>query len=91
MVADKIGTEDIINIGMNGRLRVKLPDYATIESVKNLITRAKARYPRKDGMTYATHVDKKTNTITIAVVTHEEAKDRNKEIDYERTDKNRKR
>ena len=68
MVASKVGTDDIINIGAYGRLTVTLPDFAAVESAKNLVTRAKSRHPRTDGLTYTTSVDKKTNTITIAVV-----------------------
>ena len=68
MIANKIGTDDIRNIGTGGKLTVTLPDYAAVESIKNLVTRAKVRHPREDGMTYTTSVDKKTNTITIEVV-----------------------
>ena len=68
MIASKVGTEDINSIGAYGKLVVTLPDYAACESAKNLVTRAKARHPRPDGLTYTTSVDKKTNTITIEVV-----------------------
>ena len=78
MRADKIGTEDIINIGAFGRLKVTLPDYAAVESAKNLVTRAKARHARADGLTFSTSIDKSTNTITIEVLTPEEAKLRSK-------------
>ena len=78
MVADKVGTEDIKNIGIDGKLKVTLPSYAAVESVKNLVTRAKARHPREDGMTYTTCVDKKTNTITIEVVRPENVRRKNK-------------
>ena len=78
MVANKVGTEDIINIGAFGRLKVTLPDYAAVESAKNLVTRAKARHPREDGLTYTTSVDKKTNTITIEVVKPEDVNRKNK-------------
>jgi len=74
MITNKIGTKDIINIGSYGKLRATLPNYAAVESAKNLVTRAKARHPREDGMTYMTSVDKKTNTITIEVVPFEEVK-----------------
>ena len=77
MVASKLGTEDITNIGMYGRLKVSLPSYAMIESVKNIVTRVKARYPREDGLTYTTSVDKKTNTIMIEVVKPENVRRRN--------------
>ena len=72
MIASKIGTEDIINIGAFGKLKATLPDYAAVESAKNLVTRAKARYPREDGLTYTTSTDKATNTILIACVKPEE-------------------
>lgn len=72
MVASKFGTEDILGIGAFGKLTVTLPDYATVESVKNLVTRAKSRHPREDGLTYTTSVDKKTNTITIETVRPED-------------------
>ena len=78
MVANKVGTEDILNIGAYGKLTVKLPNYAAVESAKNLVTRAKARYPRTDGMAYTTSVDKSTNTITISVVDPDAVKRRNK-------------
>jgi hypothetical protein len=78
MTANKVGTEDIINIGAYGRLKVTLPDYAAVESVKNLVTRAKARYPRADGMTYTTCVEKETNTITIEVVRPDDVRRKNK-------------
>lgn len=74
MIASKVGTEDIINIGAFGKLKVTLPDYASVESVKNLVTRAKARHPREDGLTYTTGVEKKTNTLTIEVVRPEDVK-----------------
>lgn len=78
MISNKVSTEDIVNIGMFGRLTVKLPDYAAIESAKNLVSRVKVRYPRSDGMTYTTNVDRKTNTITISVVRPENVNRRNK-------------
>ena len=78
MVANKVGTDDILNIGAFGKLTVTLPDYAAVESAKNLVTRAKARYPREDGLTYTTGVDKKTNTIVIEVVKPEDVRRKNK-------------
>ena len=78
MIANKIGTDDIVNIGAYGKLKVTLPDYAAVESAKNLVTRAKARYPRKDGLTYTTGVDKKTNTIIIEVVSPDNVRRKNK-------------
>lgn len=78
MVASKVGTEDFQNIGLFGQLKVRLPDYAAVESVKNLVTRAKVRHPRADGMTYTCSVDKKTNTITIRVVDPESLKKKSK-------------
>lgn len=78
MVANKVGTEDIINIGSFGTLKVTLPTPAAVESTKNLITRAKYLHPRADGLTYTTCVDKKTNTITISVVRPEDVRRKNK-------------
>lgn len=78
MVANKVGTEDIANIGSYGRLKVTLPDFAAIESTKNLVTRVKSRHPREDGLTYTTMVDKKTNTITIEVVKPENVRRKKK-------------
>ena len=78
MIANKVGTDDIVNIGSFGKLKVTLPDFAAVESVKNLVTRAKARHPRKDGLTYTTKVDKMTNTITIEVVKPDDVNRRNK-------------
>ena len=78
MVANKVGTEDIKSIGAFGKLIATLPNYAAVESAKNLVTRVKARHPREDGLTYTTSVDKKTNTITIEVVRPQDVKRRNK-------------
>lgn len=80
MITNHIGTDDIVNIGAFGKLTVTLPNYAAVESVKNLVTRTKARYPRTDGLTYTTSVDKKTNTIAISVVKPEDVKRRNKNL-----------
>ena len=80
MIASKVGTEDILNIGAFGRLKVTLPSFAAVESAKNLVTRAKVRHPREDGLTYTTGVDKKTNTLTIEVVRPEDVKRHNKEL-----------
>ena len=66
MISDKISTQDIVDLA-NGILKVTLPDYKAVEVAKNLVTRVKAVYPRKDGLTYTTSVDKSTNTITIMV------------------------
>ena len=71
MEATKVSTTDITNLAQ-GILEVKLPDYSACESAKNLVTRAKSRYPIKDGRTYTTNVEKKTNTITIKVVKPED-------------------
>ena len=78
MVVNKVSTEDITNIGAFGRLKVTLPDFAAVESAKNLVTRVKSRYPREDGLTYTTGVDKKTNTLTIEVVKPEDVKRKKK-------------
>lgn len=65
MVAERISTADILNIGMNGKLEVQLPDYAAIEVAKNLVSRCNVRYPRKDGGRWRTSVDRKTFKITV--------------------------
>ena len=72
MVVNKVSTTDIINIGAFGKLIATLPNFAACETAKNLVTRAKARHPRADGLTYTTSIDKRTNTITIEVVKPEE-------------------
>lgn len=74
MVVNKVGTEDIKNIGSFGKLIATLPDYAAVEVAKNLVTRAKVRHPREDGLTYQTSIDKKTNTIIIKTVRPEDVK-----------------
>jgi hypothetical protein len=78
MVSSKVSTSDINNIGSFGKLVVTLPDYAACETAKNLVTRAKSRYPRQDGLTYTTSIDKATNTITIEVVRPEDVNRKNK-------------
>lgn len=79
MIASKVGTEDIINIGAFGKLTATLPTPAAVESLKNLITRIKYVHPREDGLTYTTKVDKKTNTITVEVVKPENVRRKNKQ------------
>lgn len=78
MVADKVSTDDINNIGSYGKLIVTLPTYAAVESAKNLVTRAKVRHPREDGLTYTCSVNKSTNTLTIEVVSPENVNRHNK-------------
>lgn len=78
MIVSKLGTEDILNMGAGSIIKATLPDYAAVESVKNLVTRAKVRHPRKDGLTWTTSVDKKTNTIIIEVVRPEDVNRKNK-------------
>lgn len=78
MVSSKVSTSDIKNIGSFGKLVVTLPDYAACETAKNLVTRAKSRHPRQDGLTYTTSIDKATNTITIEVVRPEDVNRKNK-------------
>jgi len=77
MIANRVSTTDIINIGAFGKMEVTLPNFAACESAKNLVTRAKARHPRKDGLTWTCHIDKKTNTITIEVVRPEDVRRKN--------------
>ena len=76
MIVDRVGTSDIRRIGAFGSLELILPNYAAVESIKNLVTRIKARYPRQDGLTYTTKVDKSTNTLTINVVKPEDVRRR---------------
>ena len=78
MLADKVSTFDINSIGTGGSLTVTLKDYKAVESVKNLVSRAKVAYPRQDGMTYTTKVDRSTNTITISVVSPDDVNRKNK-------------
>ena len=72
MVADKISTNDIQGIGSGGTLEVKLPDYKSCISAKNLVTYTKNMYPREDGMTYTCSINRDTFTITIKVVAPED-------------------
>ena len=65
MVAERIGTSDILNIGIGGRLEVILPDYKAIESAKVLVTRCNLRYPREDGMVWRTKFNREKNMLTI--------------------------
>lgn len=78
MKASTIGTEDIINIGAFGKLTVTLPSPTAMKTVKNLVSRARAIYPRNDGLTYTTKTKKETNTITISVVKPEDVNRKNK-------------
>lgn len=68
MVSEKVSTNDIQNIGSYGTLVVKLPDYKSCMSVKNLVTYTKNMYPREDGLTYTTSIDRDTSTITIKTI-----------------------
>ena len=65
MVAEKVTTEDVKNIGAGGKLEVILPNYAAIEAAKVLVTRVKLRYPREDGYTLRTSFNRKKMSITI--------------------------
>lgn len=78
MDASTIGTEDLKNIGTNGQLKVRLPSPTAVKTVKNKISRVKKIYPRKDGMTYTYETDRKTNTITVKVVSPKEVNKKNK-------------
>lgn len=77
MVASKISTSDINNLAQH-KLVVTLPDFAAVESAKNLVTRVKSRYPLENGQTFTTKTDKATNTITIEVVRPEDVNRKNK-------------
>lgn len=65
MVAERLTTKDIRNIGQGGALEVILPDYAAVESAKVLVSRVKLRYPREDGYTLRTEFNRTKNSITI--------------------------
>lgn len=78
MKVDRVSTTDINNIGAFGKLVATLPTYAACESAKNLVTRAKARHPRADGLTYTVSIEKPTNTITIEVVRPEDVNRKNR-------------
>ena len=68
MIADKISTNDIQNIGKYGILEVTLPDYKACMSAKNLVTYTKNMYPREDGLTYTCSINRDNHTITIRTV-----------------------
>lgn len=68
MVAERISCEDIKTIGKYGLLKVTLPTYRACVSAKNLVTHVKSMYPREDGLTYSTSIDKSTNTISIKTI-----------------------
>ena len=68
MVADKISTTDIQGIGRYGMLEVKLPNYKSCMSAKNLVTYTKNMYPREDGLTYTCSINRDTCTIVIRVI-----------------------
>ena len=68
MVADKISTTDIQQMGKYGVLELTLPDYKACMSAKNLVTYTKNMYPREDGLTYTCSINRDTHTITIRVI-----------------------
>ena len=68
MKAEKISIYDIMSIGQGGSLSVTLPSYVAAVTARNLTQYVRDAYQREDGRTYATRIDKKTNTITISVV-----------------------
>ena len=72
MVAERISTSDILNIGMGGKLEVILPDYKAVESAKVLVARCKLRYPREDGFSWRTEYNREKNMLTIYCVKKEE-------------------
>ena len=65
MVAERISTSDILNIGAGGKLEVILPNYKAVESAKVLVARCKLRYPRDDGLTWRTEFCREKNMLTI--------------------------
>jgi hypothetical protein len=65
MIAERIGTSDILNIGVGGKLEVVLPDYKAVESAKVLVARCRLRYPREDGLTWRTTFCREKNMLTI--------------------------
>ena len=65
MKADRVTVKDIRGIGAFGQLKVELPNYSAAVSARNMVQYVKDAYKREDGLTYGTHTDKKTNTITI--------------------------
>lgn len=74
MVAERISTQDILNIGVGGKLEVILPDYKAICSAKVLVARCKLAYPREDGLTWRTSFCRKKNQLTIYLDKPEEEK-----------------
>ena len=65
MVAERVTTDDVRNIGAGGRLEVILPNYAAVEAAKVLVSRVKLRYPRDDGYTLRTRFDRKRMSFTL--------------------------
>lgn len=74
MVAEKISTQDILNIGVGGKLEVILPDYLAVCSAKVLVHRCKLAYPREDGLTWRTSYNREKNQLTIYLAKQEEEK-----------------
>lgn len=68
MVADKISVDDVMRIGRDGSLSVRLPSYAACMSAKNIVTYVKKAHPREDGLTYTCSIDCDTNTIVIKTI-----------------------
>lgn len=68
MKAEKITIYDIMGIGKDGILTVTLPSYIAAVSARNLVQYVRDAHPREDGLTYATKIEKGSNTLTIRVV-----------------------
>lgn len=68
MVAERVTTDDIRNIGTGGKLEVILPNYGAVEAAKVMVTRVKLRYPREDGYTLRTEFNRKKMSFTIYCV-----------------------
>ena len=65
MVAERIGTSDLLNIGVGGKLEVILPDYLAVCSTKALVSRCNLAYPREDGLVWRTTYNREKKTLTI--------------------------
>lgn len=61
-----LGTKTITSLPTGGMIQALLDDDKAYMSVKNIVSYVKRRYPRNDGMTYATKY--RDGIVTISVV-----------------------
>lgn len=74
MKADRISTNDILNIGTGGKLEVMLPDYKAVCTAKTLVSRCNLAYPREDGQVWRTAFCREKNMLTVYLEKKEEEK-----------------